>query len=112
MARTASSTKPVSESSYWTMRSRTSNYITSGLHLGHDPQEAAIRVFEERHPLLGAVGMLEDHVGRSNERRAACLQLSVGGVDVIDAEVEHGIARGGAFVSAAEKEPGAIAVEK
>jgi DNA-binding HxlR family transcriptional regulator len=60
----------------------------SGADLGHDGQQVAIGVGEERHPLLDAGLVPGDHVRGAPEGHSPGRQRVVGGVDVGHPEVQ------------------------
>ena len=49
----------------------------------------ALRIVEERHPLLGAVVMGVDPVRGAGERDAGGAEVRVGGADLVDGEIEN-----------------------
>src|SRR5687768_6558269 len=87
--------------------------LRSGHDLRHQRQRPLLWVVEERHPLLHAGLMAEDEVRRVGELHSPRQQLLVGGVNVVDAEVDHRLRAGrAAALRLAEEEPRATAVEE
>ena len=69
--------------------------------LRHDGERAAVRILEERHPFLGAIGVAVNHVRRVRELHAALFQCIVRGGDVGHAQVKDRLLRGAADFSCA-----------
>ena len=74
-------------------------------------QEPALGILEERHPLLGSVGVAMDQVRRALELDAARAELGVRGADVVDAQVQRGL-RPRLAALRAQEEPRAAEVEE
>src|ERR1700761_1349699 len=79
-------------------------------YLGHEPERTPFGIFEYREPLLGAVGVLVDHVRRVDEVHTEGFQPCVRRGNVAHAQIEYRLRR--SLFLLAQHQPCAAAIEK
>ena len=86
--------------------------LAARLDARHERQGVALAVLEEGHPDLGAAVLGVDHMRRPGEVRPAIRQRLLGGVNVVDAEVEDRAGLPVRGILAMEVDPHAARIEE